>query len=304
MDRDLFFLSTADDTGGSIMNTQQLESFVQVAENLNFARAAEVLNVTQSAVSRQINSLETELGVKLFHRSTRTVSLTPAGISFLEDTKEVLARLQSASLKLQNHSRSSIQILSIACSNEANLIYLTGILARCREKLPRLHPFLRIIPHRSLLNLFIHGEIDILFGFQDDIPMRDGIIYKELIKIPVCCAFREDHPYAARKEITEKELLAENIIVCNSFEIPSEVAGIQNRLNHQFLPDSTYYCENLLVMLSLVRAGYGFCLLPKGASVDSMITYVPLAGANPISYGVFYKDASKDPLIKSFLSLL
>lgn len=44
------------------MNTQQLESFIQVAENLNFARAAEVLNITQSAVSRQINALEEELG--------------------------------------------------------------------------------------------------------------------------------------------------------------------------------------------------------------------------------------------------
>ena len=71
------------------MNTQQLESFVQVAENLNFARAAEVLNITQSAVSRQINSLEDELGTKLFHRSTRTVALTPAGISFLDDAKEM-----------------------------------------------------------------------------------------------------------------------------------------------------------------------------------------------------------------------
>ena len=64
------------------MNTQQLESFIQVAENLNFARAAEVLNITQSAVSRQIHSLEEELGTKLFIRSTRTVALTPAGMSF------------------------------------------------------------------------------------------------------------------------------------------------------------------------------------------------------------------------------
>lgn len=286
------------------MNTQQLESFVQVAENLNFARAAEVLNVTQSAVSRQINSLENELGVRLFTRSTRTVSLTPAGISFLEDTKDVLAKLQTASLKLQNHTKSSIQILSIACSNEANLIYLTEILARCRQQLPGIHPFLRIIPHRSLLNLFIHGEIDILFGFQDDIPQRDGITYRELVKIPVCCAFRADHPCAAREEITEQELYAESIIVCNSFEIPSEVAGIQNRLNHRFMPDSSYYCENLQVMLSLVRAGYGFCVLPDGASVDSEIAYVPLAQTSPISYGVFYKDASRNPLIRSFLSLL
>ena len=55
------------------MNLQQLESFIQVAENLSFARAAEVMNITQSAVSRQISSLENELGASLFHRSTRTV---------------------------------------------------------------------------------------------------------------------------------------------------------------------------------------------------------------------------------------
>ena len=59
------------------MNTQQLESFIQIAENLNFARAAEILNVTQSAVSRQIQGLEEELNTKLFYRTTRTVLLTP-----------------------------------------------------------------------------------------------------------------------------------------------------------------------------------------------------------------------------------
>ncbi len=78
------------------MNLQQLESFIQVAENLSFARAAEVLNMTQSTVSRQISSLENELGARLFHRSTRTVSLTPAGISFLDDAKDVVKRLQVA----------------------------------------------------------------------------------------------------------------------------------------------------------------------------------------------------------------
>lgn len=91
------------------------------AENLNFARAAEVLNITQSAVSRQIHSLEDELETKLFNRSTRTVSLTPAGISFLDDAKDVLAKLQKASLKIHNHATSDIQIISIACNNESNL---------------------------------------------------------------------------------------------------------------------------------------------------------------------------------------
>lgn len=286
------------------MNTQQLESFIQVAENLNFARAAEVLNVTQSAVSRQINSLEAELETKLFHRSTRTVSLTPAGISFLDDAKEVLAKLQMASLKIHNHSKSQIQILSIACNNESNLIYLSKILHKCRLQIPELHPFLRVIPHRSILNLFIHGEIDVLFGFKDDVPMRNGILYKELARIPICCALPAGHPFSDNKEIDEKELFSENIIICNSYEIPSKAASIQNRLEHQFLPDSTYYCENLQVMLSLIRAGYGFAILPDGASVDSEITYLPLSGSVPMSYGLFYKSAQKNSLIKKFISTI
>lgn len=286
------------------MNTQQLESFIQVAENLNFARAAEVLNITQSAVSRQINSLENELGTKLFQRSTRNVSLTPAGISFLDDAKEVLKKLQIATLKIQNHTKSNIQVISIGCSNESNLINLSKTLSQCRQRIPEMHPFVRIIPYRSILNLFIHGEIDILFGFKDDIPMRDGVIYKELVQIPICCVIPNDHPYSQKSEIWEEELLSENIIICNSYEIPSKVADIQNRLANKLLPDSTYYCENLQVMLALVKAGYGIAVLPDKASMDAALTFVPLAGYDSISYGVFYKRASNNPLIKKFVSIL
>ncbi|MDO4305532.1 MAG: LysR family transcriptional regulator [Eubacteriales bacterium] len=286
------------------MNTQQLESFVQVAENLNFARAAEVLNITQSAVSRQINSLEEELGTRLFQRSTRTVSLTPAGISFLDDAKEILKKLQIAALKIQNHTKANVQIITIGCSSESNLIYLSRLLYQCRLQIPEIHPFVRVIPSRSILNLFIHGDIHVLFGFQDDIPVQEGVIYKELIRIPICCAIRSDHPFAKKEEISESELLSENIIICNSYEIPSNVASIQNRLENQHLPCSVYYCESIQVMLSLVKAGYGLALLPDGASVDAEITYVPLSGYAPLSNGIFYKKGAKNSLVKKFTSIV
>lgn len=286
------------------MNTQQLESFIQVAENLNFARAAEVLNITQSAVSRQINSLEDELGAKLFHRSTRSVALTPAGISFLEDAKEVLKRLQIASLKIQKQTEFNTQILSIGCSNASNLIFLSKVLQQCRLQIPELHPFIRMIPYRSILNLFIHGEIDILFGFKDDIPMRDGIIYKELTRIPICCAVPSAHPYADKDEINEQQLLSEDMIICNSYEIPSKAANVQNHLENKFLPDSIYYCENLQVMLTLVKAGYGFAILPDRACEDSEITFIPLSGYDAIPYGIFYKNSAKNSSTKKFLSII
>lgn len=284
------------------MNTQQLESFIQVAENLNYTRAAESLNVTRSAISRQINSLESELGAKLFIRSTRNVSLTPSGISFLEDAKEVLTKLQTASIKIQSSDQSNIQIISIACINESDLIYLSKTLSRCRLQIPEMHPHFRIIPHRSIVNLFIHGEIDVLFGFRDDIPMRGDISYEELNKLRICCAVPTEHPFAKKKEIFEKELYSENIIVCNSYEIPSKAANIQNRLEHQFLPECTYYCENLQVMLTLIKAGYGFAILPEGTSVDTEITYIPLAGSTLLSHGIFYKKNAKNPMIQKFIT--
>ena len=67
------------------MNTTQLECFLAVAEHLNFSRASEELKMTQPAVSHQIRMLEEELGVKLFMRTSKNVSLTSEGILFLPD---------------------------------------------------------------------------------------------------------------------------------------------------------------------------------------------------------------------------
>lgn len=286
------------------MNTQQLESFIQVAENLNFARAAEFLNITTSAVSRQIQSLEEELDTKLLHRTTKNVSLTPAGIIFYNDAKEILAKLQLTTQKVKHHSEANIQVISIGYPNESDVSLLERLLKRCRVQLPEIHPFLRIASSRLLLNMFIHDEIDILFGFKDDIPMRDSFSYCELAQIPVCCALSAGHPLSQKEEISEKELLTENIVICNSHEIPSPVAGIQNMLSHQFSPNSTYYSENLPAMLTLIKSGYGIGILPEMSSADTSLTYVPLKYDFSLSYGVFYKRNSKNPVLKKFLSLI
>ncbi|MGN0336884.1 MAG: LysR family transcriptional regulator [Lachnospiraceae bacterium] len=283
------------------MNTQQLESFIQVAENLNFARAAEVLNITQSAVSRQIHSLEEELSTKLFIRSTRTVALTPTGMSFLDDAKDILAKLQMAALKIEKHTSANIDILSIGCINDTYLNLLSKILSNYRQTAPQVHPLLRVIPSRSILNLFFNGEMDILFGFENDVPRRDGIHYEKLADIPICCAVPADHPFSHKDGVAEQELLNEHIIICNSYEIPSEVATIQHEIGRQVSPESINYCENALVSLTLVKAGYGISILPRNISSDFQISYVPISNISPMSYGVFYKTASKNHLIRSFL---
>lgn len=286
------------------MNTQQLESFVKVAESLNFTRAAELLNSTTATISRQISSLEEELNTKLLHRSTKSVSLTPAGISFFNDAKEILAKLELASQKIRNHNEANIQILSIGCVNDTELPFMVKLLQRCREKLPEIHPLLRIIPSRLIFNMLIHDEINILFNFKDNIPVRDNIIYHELAQIPVGCELPYDHPLAQKEELSFEDLKKESIVICNSYEIPLQVANIQNYLSHQFTPNCTYYSDNLQSMLTLIQAGYGIGILPEIHSNYPALTFVPLNMERSLSYGFFYKETSQNPQLKKFISLM
>ena len=82
------------------MNTFQLTCFLAVADTLNFARAAELLHVTQPAVTAQIHSLEKEMNVKLFKRTTRSVKMTEEGLIFLDDAKRIVEISQRAKKKV------------------------------------------------------------------------------------------------------------------------------------------------------------------------------------------------------------
>ena len=286
------------------MNIDQLQSFIKVAENLNFARAAQALNITTSAVSRQIRTLEEELDTQLFHRTTKSVSLTPEGIIFYNDAKEILARLQLATRKIKDHAETNIQLISIGYTDEADSSLMVHLLRHCREKLPGIHPFLRIVPSRLLLNMLLNDEIDILFGFKDDVLMRENLVYHELAQIPVCCVLPGAHPLSTRDELSENDLLTEDLVICNSHELPAQAALIQSSLSTRFSPDHIYYTENLQAMLTLIKAGYGIGISPEMPATDTSLVYVPLNKDYSLSYGIFYKKNSKSTILRQFLSMM
>ena len=99
------------------MTIDNLKCFILVAENLSFARAAEALYISQPAVTKQINALEHELGVTLFIRSTRHVELTPSGISFYKDAKDIVMKSQAAISRVQRQYANSASITFLLSAN-------------------------------------------------------------------------------------------------------------------------------------------------------------------------------------------
>lgn len=111
------------------MNTFQLDCFIAVADTLNFARAAERLGITQPAVTHQIQTLENELDIKLFARSTRSVKLTPEGVLFLNDAREILTISMRAKRRFKNPDIQNIQKFALGFQNPLYLfpMYFPGL---------------------------------------------------------------------------------------------------------------------------------------------------------------------------------
>ena len=78
---------------------------------------------------------------------------------------------------------------------------------------------------------------------------------------------------------------------------------MQNQISQHILPESTYVCENLQVLLTLVRAGYGCSVLPRMNFVNTDIHAIPLKDSEPLSYGLFFKKSSQSPLLKKFIAI-
>ena len=93
------------------MNTNQLRYFVTAAECRSFTKAADQFYITQTAITQQIHALEDSLGVPLFDRSSRPISLTPAGSAFLSDARSILGRIDQAVNRIQEVSTGMVGTL-------------------------------------------------------------------------------------------------------------------------------------------------------------------------------------------------
>ena len=136
------------------MNTQQLRCFVCVAEYLNFTKAANELYLTVPTVTHHVQSLEEELGTKLFERTSRMVRLTESGKAFYVDAAEILTRMELSFKHVQKAEESRVTFFRIGCVSRAELPRLAAPLAALRMKYPTICPRIVIDGYFGLKKLF------------------------------------------------------------------------------------------------------------------------------------------------------
>ena len=287
------------------MNTFQLSCFLAVVETLNFARAAEQLNVTQPAITHQIHSLETELNVKLFKRTTRSVKMTDAAFAFLDDAQHILAISQRAIKRFENPYGQEMQILSIGCHSIVHLFLLPEVLGKTAEQFADLHPRLQVVPFQHLNRLLEEDDVDAIIGFQEPDPKKAPGHYRELAKIPVVCLCSPQNSLAKRRTVKISDLEKEKLVLSDIVRAPARIAKLQGQLMGGRTPSSFYFCGSAEATIVLVQSGFGISVLPDLCIPSNpSLVRIPIEGIEPISFGIYYKSLQGNAPLKSFMKIM
>jgi LysR family transcriptional activator of glutamate synthase operon len=240
---------------------RQLSYVEAVARYGGFTRAAERLHVAQSAVSSQVRSLEVELGVTLFARTTRKVALTPAGEMFVARARRILAELDGARSEMTEITAVVSGRVLVGATAALGPYDLAGALAKFRDRHPGIAVRLRSGRITGLLGACDSGELDLVVGpMYADLPPRFDAV--PLADEPLLLALPPGHARAHGGRLTLGEVRDEPFV---SMPPGSGLRWILEDAARSagFLPRVHFETHSLAGVRELVSAGLGVGLLSR-----------------------------------------
>src|SRR5436190_15510567 len=263
------------------MELRHFRYVIEVAEELNFGRAAERLNICQPPLSHQIRLLEEELGVKLFERTKRRVEVTEAGRRLVDEARKVLAQVEQAAKVASRTSKGELGHLSLGMIWEQKL--LVEALRVFAKRYPEVHVDLHRLGAREQAQALAEGRLHV--GFMIAGPTRDpSLVYETLGWDPLVVGLPERHHLAALERVPLRALADERYIMFQRDINPNiydDIIAVCR--NAGFSLNIFHQVNNIYSSMALVAAGLGVALFP-GAVRDvgrRGVVYRQLQGRMP-----------------------
>lgn len=291
-----------------MFSLEQLVSFVAVAEELHYGRAAERLSMTQPPLSRRIQLLERELGVELFDRTHRTVRLTPAGRVFLADARKILHLSQEATLYARRAKQGEVGVVTLGFTATTAYSYLERILAAANSELPNVALMLREMVTSAQVESLLAGGIDL--GLIRPPVSGADIVTLPLWREPLLAALPVSHPLARRKKNPAvRDFDGEPFIMYS----PSEARYFHDVLVGVFraahvLPVYEQYSSQVHTILALVKAELGLALVPAAAAALRFegVVLRPVDGieGRPVELELMWRRGNDNPALGALLTVI
>ena len=289
------------------MELRLLRSFLAVAREQSFTRAAASINVAQPRLSLRIRQLEQELEVRLFDRNTRKVELTAAGRAFRDAIEPLLAQLELAAETCRRADRGEAGVLRIGYSGRASHRLLPQLMQSYRSRYPDvLLDLVGPLPSGALKAKLLEEQLDLALCF---LPLGSGLINsRSLATIELKVVLPANHPMADQDKVPLARLghdpfvgypSNQGFLLRNAMDDECRRAG--------FAPRVVRECDNSQVLLCLVAAGTGVSLVPSELEFQEPIAGIVFKGLGrgsaKLRHGLAWRKANTNPALRNLLAL-
>ncbi|PMS24860.1 LysR family transcriptional regulator [Paraburkholderia rhynchosiae] len=285
-----------------MLDLGQVRCFVAAATELNFRRAAALLNMTQPPLSRQIQLLEDNLGVKLFERIGRTVKLTAEGGVFLADATRLLNLAEQAESTVRRASKGKTGRVRIGFTGAAGYELIPELLVAAADVLPDIDVVLLELVSAAQIEAFAANAIDL--GFLRPLPSRQKLEFLLVDEEPLIVALPKRHTLCLFEQIELKQLDDQPFIMHSPVQGKYFHDRIMGMLAAQGVNlNIAQYIDQTPTILSLVRAGLGLAILPASAQrfhYDDVEFRFIAGGSVPAEMSMAWRADQDNPAVGAF----
>lgn len=275
---------------------RQLRYFVAVAQERSLTGAARRLHIAQQSLSEQIRTLETQLGVTLFERSSRGVALTDVGCVLLREAGPVLAQAERAAEAVQRAARGEQGELRVGFLSSVANFLMPPVVRAFGDR----HPGVTLRAHDMSIARLVGGLRDgSLDAGLSRPPLVHDLASEVVLREPVAAVLPEGHPLADRDELTLAELADEAWVLTPRTSWPPWHRHYDEDFARAgYRPRVVQRGTSPQNLLALVAAGVGVTRLSLSARSlrDSGVTFVPLAGEESTVVLVWRPEAANPAL--------
>ncbi|MEO0409799.1 MAG: LysR family transcriptional regulator [Cyanobacteria bacterium P01_A01_bin.135] len=193
------------------MNLKTLESFIVLAQELHFGRAAQQCGISQPAMSRLLSDLERDVGAKLLDRTSRDVSLTAAGQAFLTAARQATAQVDMGIRAARASVVGGINTLKVGTMLGAAQPSIGALIRRFKDAHPETRISLYYVDERSIGTALASGEIDVVVAWKVSIPA--GIPHRPLGTVPMSVLVPKGHRLEQKQAVGFGDLRGEPVII-------------------------------------------------------------------------------------------
>lgn len=282
------------------MYSQQIKTFIQVADRGSLSKAAEDLFVTPASIMKQMNALEGRLGVTLLKRTNQGIEVTEAGKYIYKAAKKIIAESEDAVLKAKAIEQSEIKTIRVGSSflNPSNVLInlWNTIRPECTEYRIKIVPYNDDHEHILSVVASLGSTMDFMVGVFGSQQMLSMSKFYELGRYHLCVAVPGNHRFASKTKLSLNDLHGEHLVVVKSGDALhlDKLREILKMTHPQIILEDAPYFYDLETFNACEVTGSLLLTLDAWANIHPSLVTLPVEWDYTVPYGLLYSPELSD----------